>query len=137
MYPLALDCRFWLFDAAVGSFFLFGGGSGVVGVGAATAAVPASSTGGKGGFNFREEFLDFAVMGICGPSKMVEHPLKDSVTRCCCGCQVVEVGIKIVGQICALGENAGFSVEWGRVVFMDDGVGHLVGGCRSKQILSP
>ena len=37
--PLALDCRFELLDAAVESFFLFGGDSGVGGVGVAAAGV--------------------------------------------------------------------------------------------------
>ena len=59
LYPLALDFRFWLFDAAAESFFLFGGDSGVC---AAVAAVFVSSTEGKGGFNFRKVFLDFAVL---------------------------------------------------------------------------
>ena len=123
---------------AVESLFFFVSDGGVGGDGAtAAAAVVASSTGGKGGFNFREEFLDFAVLGIGRPSEVVEHPLDNLVTMCCCGRQVVKVGVKIVGQMCALRENAGFSVEWGRVVFVDDVVDQLGSGCRSKLILSP
>ena len=80
---LALDCRFELFDAAVKSFFLFGGDNGVGGAGAAAATtVVASSNGGKGRFNLREEFLDFAVLVICGLSNMVERPLDNIVTVC-------------------------------------------------------
>ena len=136
--PLALDCRFELLNAAVKSFFLFGGDGGVGVTGAAAAAaVVASSNGGKGAFNLREEFLDFAVLVIGTPSEMVERPLDDLVTVCPCSCQVVEVKVKIVGQICALGENAGFSVEWGRVGFGDDVVDQLGGGCHSKFIFSP
>ena len=118
LYSLALDCRFEFFDAAVKILFLFGsdGGVGRSSV-VAAAAVVASSNGGKGAFNFHEEFLDFSVLGIGGPSKMVEHPLDDIVTMCGCGCQVVEVGVEIVGKIRALGDNVGFSVEWGRIVF--------------------
>ena len=117
--PLAFDCRFEFFDAAVDSFFLFAGDGGVGGTGAAVAVatVVASSNGGKSGFNIREKFLDFDVLVIDGPREMVEHPLDDLVTVCHCGHQVVEVGFKIVGQIRALGENADFSVEWGRVGF--------------------
>ena len=100
---LALDCRFELLDAAVESFFLFGGDSGVGGAGAAAAAaVFSSSNGGKGGFNLREEFLDFSVLTGGGPSNIVEHPLDDIVTVCCCGCQVDKMGVKIVGQVRAL-----------------------------------
>ena len=135
--PLALDFCFKLFDAAVESFFLFGGDGGVGVVGAAAAAVVASSNGGKGVFNLREDFLDFAVLVISRPSDMVERPLGDIFTVCCCGCQVVEVGVKIFGQILALGENAGFSVEWGRVGFGGDVVDQLGGGCRSERIPSP
>ena len=54
---------------------------------------------------------------IGGTSKMVERPLDDLINVCRCSCQVVEVGVEIVGQIRALGENAGFSAEWGRVSF--------------------
>ena len=136
LYPIALDCRFYFFDATFESFFLFDGGGGVGGAGAATAAV-VSSTRGKGRFNFRKEFCDFAVLGICGPNKMVERPLENIITMCRCGLQVVEVGVKIVGQFCTLGENAGLSVEWGRVVFVDNVVDQLGGGCLSEQILSP
>ena len=75
-----------MFDAAFESFFLFGGDGGVGGAGAAAATV-VSSTGGKGGFNFREKFLDFAMLGIGGPSEMVERPLDNFVTICCCSCQ--------------------------------------------------
>ena len=107
------------------------------GTGAATAAVVAYPNGGKRRFNICEEFLDFAVLGICGPSEMVECPLDDLGTVCRCGRQVVEVGVEIVRQIRALGENAGFSVEWGRVGFKDDVLDHLGCGCRSKLILSP
>ena len=102
--PLALDCRFEFSDAAVKSFFLFGGDSFVGGTGAAAAsAVVASSNGGKGGFNLCEDFLDFAVLVIGRPSEMVKRPLDDLVTVCHCGRQVVKVGIKIVVQIRALG----------------------------------
>ena len=68
---------------------------------------------------------------------MVEHPIENLVTVCCCGRQVVKMGIKIVGQVHALGENSGFSVEWGRVGCRDDVVDELRGGRRSKLILSP
>ena len=68
---------------------------------------------------------------------MVERTLDDIVTVCCCGCQVVEVGVEIIGQIRALGENAGFSVDWGRVGFGDDVVNKLGGGYHSKRILYP
>ena len=98
MDPLALDCRLELRDAAVEGFFLFGGVSGVGGAGAAAAAaVFSSSNGGKSGFNLREEFLDFSVLTGGVPSKIVEHPLDDIVTVCCCSFQVVEMGVKIVG----------------------------------------
>ena len=70
---------------------------------AAAAAAVASSTGGKGRFNFRKEFLDFAVLVIGGPREMVEHPLENLVTMCRCGCQVVKVGFEIVGKFCTLG----------------------------------
>ena len=94
----ALDCQLELRDAAVEGFFLFGGDSGVGGAGAAAAAaVISSSNGGKGGFNLRKEFLDFGVLTGGGPSKIFEHPLDDIVTVCCCGCQVVKIGVKIVG----------------------------------------
>ena len=75
---------------------------------AAAAALVASSKGGKGVFNIREKFLDFDVLGIGGPSELVERPLDDLVTVCCCGCQVFEVGVEIFGKIRALGENTGF-----------------------------
>ena len=110
MDPLALDCRLELRDAAVEGFFLFGGDGGVGGSGAA-ATVVLYSNGGKGGFNLREEFIDFNVLAGGGPSDMVEHPLENLVTVCCCNRQVVEMGVKIVGQVRALGENAGFSME--------------------------
>ena len=122
----------------VKSFFLFGGDGGISGTGAAaSAAVVASSNGGKGGFNLSKEFLDFTVLGIVGLSEMAERPLEDLVTVCRCGCQFFKVGVKIVGQIRALGENAGFSVEWGRVGFGEDVVDQLGGGCRSERILYP
>ena len=95
-----------------------------------------SSTVGKGGFNFRDDFLDFSVLGIGGPSEIVERPLDNIFTMCRCGRQVVKVGVKIVRKICALGENASFSVEWGRVVFRDNVVDQLGGSCRSERILS-
>ena len=95
--PLALDCRLELRDVAVKGFFLFGGDSGVGGAGAAAAAaVVSSSNGGKGGFNLREEFLDFSGLTGGGPSKIVEHLLDIIVTVCCCGFQVVKMGVKIV-----------------------------------------
>ena len=68
---------------------------------------------------------------------MVDCPLDDLVTMCRCSRQVVEVGVKIVRQICALGENLGFSVEWGRFILVDDVLDQLGGGCRSDRILSP
>ena len=132
--PLALDGCLELRDAAVKGFFLFGG-DGVVG--GAGAAVVLSSNGWKGGFNLREEFLDFAALACGGQSEMVDCPLDDIVTVCGCDRQVVEIGIAIVGQVRALGENAGFSVEWGRVGRGDDVVGKLGGGGRSERILSP
>ena len=130
LYALALDCRFELFDAAVEGFFLFGGDGGVGGVGAAAAAadVVPSSNGGKGGFNLCKEFLDFTVLVIGGPSRIVECPLDDLVTVCRCCCQIAKVGVKIVGKFCALRENTGFSVEWVRVGFRDDVVDELGGG---------
>ena len=139
MNPLALDCCLELRDAAVEGFFLFGsdGGTGGACASAAAAAVVSSYNGGKGGFNLRKEFLDFDVLTGGGPSKMVERPLDDIVTVCRCGRQVVEMGVKIIGQVCALGENAGFSVEWGRVGRGDDIVDELGGGRRSERILYP
>ena len=113
------------------------GGIGASAAAATAADVVASSNGGKGGFNLREEFLDFAVLVISEPSEMVERPLDNLTTMCRCGCQVVEVGVKIVGQIHALGENTGFSIEWVRVDFGDDVVEQLGGGCHSERILSP
>ena len=103
----------------------------------AAAAVVSSSNGGKGGFNLCKEFLDFAVLVIGGTSDMVERPLDDLVTVCRCGRQVVEVGVEIVGNIRALRENTGFSVEWVRVGFGDDVVDELGGVCRSEQIFYP
>ena len=123
-------------DAAVEGFFLFVGDGGVGGAGAAAAAIVSSSNGGKGGFNLREEFLDFAVLVSGRPSRMVDRPLDDFVTVCCCGCQVDKMGVKIVGQIRALGDNAGFSVEWDRVGCGDNVVDELGGGRRSKRIIS-
>ena len=55
------------------------GGAGAAG---AAAAVVPSSNGDKGGFNFREEFLDLSVLANGRPSKMVERPLDDLVTVC-------------------------------------------------------
>ena len=139
--PLALDFRLELRDAAVEGLFLFGGDGGVGGSGAAaasaSAAVVSSSNGGKGGFNLREEFLDFAVLSSGGPSDMVERPLDDLITMCRHGCQVVKMGVKIVGQVCALGKNVGFSVEWGRVGLGDDVVDELGGRRRYERIISP
>ena len=60
-----------------------------------------------------------------GPSELVERPLDDLVSVCGGGCQVVEIGVKIVGQVHALGENAGFSVERGRFSGRDDAVDEL------------
>ena len=68
---------------------------------------------------------------------MVERSLDNLVTVCCCCCQVVKVGVKIVGQIRVLGENAGFSVEWGTVGFGDNIMDKLGGSRRSERILSP
>ena len=99
---------------------------------AAAAAVVPSYNGGKGGFNLCEEFLDFAVLASGGPSEMVERPLDDLVTVCCCGRQVVKMGVEIVVHICALGEKAGFSVEWGRVGHGEYVVDQLGGGRRSE-----
>ena len=137
---LALDGRLESHDAAVEGFFLFGGDGVVGGAGAAadaTASVVPSSNGGKGGFNIHEEFLDFAVLACGGPSDMVEHPLDNIVAVCGCGCQVVKIGVKIVSQVYARGETAGFYVEWGRVGRRDDVVDKLGGGRHSKLILSP
>ena len=82
---------------------------------AAAAALVASSKGGKGVFNIREKFLDFDVLGIGGPSELVERPLDDLVTVCCCGCQVFEVGVEIFGKIRALGGEHGFLIGMGQV----------------------
>ena len=112
------------------------GGAGAANA-AASAAVVSSSNGGKGGFNLREKFLYFAVLDSGGLSEMVERPLDNVVTVCHCGCQVFEMGAKIVGQVCALGENAGFSVEWGRVGRGDDVLDELGGHRHSKLILYP
>ena len=82
---LALDGRLESRDAAVEGFFLFGGDGVVGGAGAAadaTASVVPSSNGDKGGFNFREEFIDLSVLANGRPSKMVERPLDDLVTVC-------------------------------------------------------
>ena len=122
--------------------FLFGSVGGVGGAGAADTAVTAanvvlSPNVGKGGFNLCEEFLDFAVLDSGGPSEMVERPLDDLVTVCRCSRQVVEMGIEIFGQVCALGENAGFSVEWSRVGLGEDVVDELGGSCRSERIPYP
>ena len=133
--PHALYNHLELHNATVKYFSLFGS-DGVVG-GAGDAVVVLSSNGGKGRFNLREEFLDFAVLARGGPRKMVKRPFDDLVTVCGCGRQVVEMGVNIVGQVSALGENAGFSVEWGRVGCRDDVVDELRGGRRSKLILSP
>ena len=138
--PFALDSRLELRDAAVEGFFLFGGVGVVGGAGvaaASAAAVVLSSNGGKGGFNPREEFLDFAVLARGGLSEMVERTLDDIVTVCGCGRQVVEMGVKIVGQVRALVENVCFSVEWGRISRGDNVVDELGGGRSSKLILSP
>ena len=51
--------------------------------------------------------------------------------------KILKRGVKIVAQVCTLGENTGFSVEWGRVGRGDDAVDKLGGGCRAKRILSP
>ena len=48
-----------------------------------------------------------------GLIEMFERPLDNLVTVCGCGCQVFDMGVEIVGQVCALGENAGFSLELG------------------------
>ena len=85
----------------------------------------------------REEFLDFAVLARGGLIKMVERTLDDIVTVCGCGRQVVEMGVKIVGQVRALVENVCFSVEWGRISRGDNVVDELGGGRSSKLILSP
>ena len=106
------------------------------GAGAAASVVP-SSNGDKGGFNIREEFLDFSVLASGRPSNMVERTVDDLVTVCHYGCQVVKMGVEIVVHICALGEKAGFSVEWGRVGFGGNVVDELGGGRRSKRILPP
>ena len=100
---LALDGRLELRDAAVEGLFLCGGDDVAGGAGAAAAAVVPYSNGGKGGFNLREEFLYFVVLDCVKPSKMVEHPLENIVTVCGCGRKVVEMGVKIVGQVRALG----------------------------------
>ena len=133
--PLALDFRLELRNAAVEGVFLFGSDGGVVA--AAAAAVFLSSNRGKGGFNIRREFLEFSVLASGGPSEMVERPLNNLVTVCRCGCQVVKMGVEIAGQIIALGENAGLSVDWGRVGFGDGVVDELGGGRRSERIFSP
>ena len=70
-----------------------------------------------------------------GLSELVERPLYDLVPVCICGCQVIEMGVKIVSQVRALGENAGFYVVWGRVGCRDDAVDKLGGSCRAKRIL--
>ena len=52
-----------------------------------------------------------------GPSELVYFPLDDLVSVCDGGYQVVEMGVKIISQVCTLGENVGFSVwvsPWNR-----------------------
>ena len=135
--PLALDLSLESRDAAVKGFFLFCGDCGAGGAVSAATSVVSSSNGGKGRFNLREDFLDFNVLTGGGPSEMFERPLDDLVTLCCYGCQVVKMGVKIVGQVCSLGENAGFSMEWVRVGRGDNVVDYLGGGRQSERILSP
>ena len=103
---------------------------------AAAAALVASSKGGKGVFNIREKFLDFDVLEIGGPSELVERPLDDLVTVCLCSCQVFEIGVEIVGQVCTLGETR--VSPWNGVGLVSGGdvVDELDGGRRSERILS-
>ena len=138
VYPLALDGHLELRDAEVEGFFFFGVDGVVGGAGdTAAAVIVTSSSGGKGGFNLRKEFLEFAVLDRGGPSNMVERPLDNLVNVCGCGRQVVEMGVEISGQVRALEENAGFSVEWSKVGRGEDVVDGL-GGCRHyKRIQSP
>ena len=89
------------------------GGAGDAAV--AAVAVVLSSNGGKGKFNLREKFLDFDVLTCGGPSNMVKCPLDNIITVCCCSRQVVEMGVKIICQVCALGENTGFLIRMGQV----------------------
>ena len=135
----SLDGCFQLHDAAVEDFFLSGGNGVAAGAVAAAAAdaVALYSSRGKGGFNLREEFLDIVVLTGEGPSELVERPLEDLVPMCGGCCQVVEMGVEIVGQVRALGENAGFFVERGRVGDRDDVLYKLCGGCHAKRILPP
>ena len=138
LVPLEIDGLLELRDAAVEGSFFFGGDGVVGGAGAAAAAaVVPSSNGGKGGFNFREEFLDFDVLARGGPSEMVERTLDDLVTVCGCSRQFFEMGVEIVGQVRALGENTGFSVDWVRVGRGDDVVDKLGGSRCYELILSP
>ena len=80
---------------AIKGLFVFGSYGGVGGVGAAAAAtsVVSSSDGGKGGFNLHEEFLAFSVLIIGVPIDMVEHPLDNLFTLCCCSSQDVKVSV--------------------------------------------
>ena len=68
---------------------------------------------------------------------LVESPSYDLVSVRGSGGQVVKICVEIVVQVCALGENAGFSVERGRSGGRVDAVDELGGGCRAKGILPP
>ena len=134
--PLAFDFCWELRNAAVKGFFVFGSDSIVGGTGAA-ATVVLSSNGGKGVFNIRKEFLEFAVLASGTPIKMAERPLDDLVTVCLCSCQVFEIGVEIVGQVCTLGETR--VSPWNGVWLVSGGdvVDKLDSGRRSELILSP
>ena len=63
-----------------------------------------------------------------GTIELVECPLDDLISVCGNGCHVFKMDVKIVGQVCALGENTVFSVERGRVGGRNDAVDELCGG---------
>ena len=102
--PLLLDGCLQLSDAAVEGFFLCGRDGVAAGAvaGAAADAVAQSSSRGKGGFKLREEFIDLVLLTGVGSSELVERPLDDLVYMYGGGCQVVGMGVKIIGQVCAL-----------------------------------
>ena len=72
-----------------------------------------------------------------GTSELVEPPLGDLVSVRGGGYQVVKMGVKMFGQVRALGENASFSVKQGRVGGGENDMDKLCGGCCAKKILFP
>ena len=90
-----------LSDAAV-MVFLLCGGEVVVSTAAAANFFALYSSRGKGGFKLREEFIDLVLLTGVGSSELVERRLDDLVYMYGGGCQVVGMGVKIIGQVCAL-----------------------------------